>query len=149
MSTTVTQYASHVDPAFVKLLGVLGYGRVFTRASGATVWDEQGRQYLDLLAGFGSANIGHNHPRLTARLHAILDEQPLNLSHTGPSPYAARLAAALAAAAGGGLDMSLFCTSGAEAVEAAIKAAGAPTRASAGVLCDRSYLRLILYAVWV
>ena len=149
MSTTVTQYASHVDPAFVKLLGVLGYGRVFTRASGATVWDEQGRQYLDLLAGFGSANIGHNHPRLTARLHAVLDEQPLNLSHTGPSPYAARLAAALAAAAGGGLDMSLFCTSGAEAVEAAIKAARAATRRTRVVFCDRAYHGLSLGALSV
>ena len=92
MTTTVAQYARHVDPAFVKLLGSLGYGRVFTRAEGASVWDEQGRRYLDLLAGFGSVNIGHNHPRLRARLHAFLDEQPLNLSHTGPSPYAARLA---------------------------------------------------------
>ena len=60
----MAQYARHVDPAFVKLLGVLGYGRVFTRAEGAYVWDEQGRRYLDLLAGFGSVNIGHNHPRL-------------------------------------------------------------------------------------
>ena len=84
MSGVAERYARHVDPAFVKLLGVLGYGRVFTRASGVHVWDDQGRQYLDLLAGFGSANIGHNHPRLVARLHALLDEQPLNLCHTGP-----------------------------------------------------------------
>ena len=67
------QYARHVDPAFVKLLGVLGYGRVFTRAEGVYVWDDRGRRYLDLLAGFGSVNIGHNHPRLVARLHALLD----------------------------------------------------------------------------
>ena len=62
MTTTVAQYARHVDPAFVKLLGSLGYGRVFTRAEGACVWDEQGRRYLDLLAGFGSVNIGTTIP---------------------------------------------------------------------------------------
>ena len=84
MSTTVAQYARHVDPAFVKLLGVLGYGRVFTRAAGVFVWDDKGRRYLDLLAGFGSANLGHNHPRLISRLRTFLDEQSLNLSHTGP-----------------------------------------------------------------
>ena len=144
MTTTVARYARHVDPAFVKLLGSLGYGRVFTRAEGACVWDEQGRRYLDLLAGFGSVNIGHNHPRLRARLHAFLDEQPLNLSHTGPSPYAARLAEALAAAAGPPLEMSLFSTSGADAVEAAIKAARAATRRTRVVFCERAYHGLSL-----
>ena len=108
------------------------------------MWDDQGREYLDLLAGFGSVNIGHNHPRLVARLHALLDEQPLNLSHTGPSPHAARLAEALAAEAGGGLDMSLFCTGGAEAVEAAIKAARAATRRTRIVFCEGAYHGLSL-----
>ena len=149
MSGVAERYARHVDPAFVKLLGVLGYGRVFTRASGVHVWDDQGRQYLDLLAGFGSANIGHSHPRLVARLHALLEEQSLNLCHTGPSPYAARLAEALAEAAGGGLEMSLFCTSGAEAVEAAIKAARAATGRSRIVFCDGAYHGLSLGALSV
>jgi putrescine aminotransferase len=144
MSTTAGTYARHVDPAFVKLLGVLGYGRVFTRAEGSYVWDDQGRRYLDLLAGFGSVNIGHNHPRLLARLRAALDEQPLNLSHTGPSPHAAELAAALAAAAGPPLEMSLFSTSGAEAVEAAMKAARAATRRARIVFCERAYHGLSL-----
>jgi putrescine aminotransferase len=144
MTTTVAQYARHIDPALVKLLGSLGYGRVFTRASGACVWDDRGRRYLDLLAGFGSVNIGHNHPRLRARLHAFLDEEPLNLSHTGPSPYAASLAAALAEAAGPPLEMSLFATGGAEAVEAAIKAARAATRRTHVVFCERAYHGLSL-----
>jgi len=144
MSTTVAQYARHVDPAFMKLLGVLGYGRVFTRAEGSYVWDDQGRRYLDLLAGFGSANIGHNHPRLISRLRTFLDEQPLNLSHTGPSPYAAQLAEALAAAAGPPLEMTLFSSSGAEAVEAAIKTARAATRRVRIVFCEGAYHGLSL-----
>jgi putrescine aminotransferase len=144
MSTTVAQYARHVDPAFVKLLGVLGYGRVFTRAAGVFVWDDKGRRYLDLLAGFGSANLGHNHPRLLSRLRTFLDEQPLNLSHTGPSPHAARVAAALASAAGPPLEMTLFSNSGAEAVEAAIKAARVATRRSRIVFCEGAYHGLSL-----
>src|SRR4030095_5871784 len=50
MNAVAAQYARHVDPAFIKLLGTLGYGRVFTRALGSRVWDDQGRAYLDLLA---------------------------------------------------------------------------------------------------
>ena len=144
MSTTVAQYARHVDPAFVKLLGVLGYGRVFSKAAGSFVWDDQGRRYLDLLAGFGSANLGHNHPRLISRFRAFLDEQPLNLSHTGLSPYAGRVAEALAVVAGPPLDMTLFSNSGAEAVETAIKAARAATRRSRIVFCEGAYHGLSL-----
>ena len=144
MTTAAAQYARYVDPAFVKLLGVFGYGRVFTRAEGAYVWDEQGRRYLDLLAGFGSANIGHNHPRLLARMRELFDEQPLNLCHTGPARYAAQLAEALAGVAPAPLEMALFSTTGAEAVEAAIKAARAATKRPRIVFCVGAYHGLSL-----
>jgi putrescine aminotransferase len=139
---TADRYARHIDPTFMKLLGVLGYGRVYVRAEGAYLWDEQGRRYLDLLAGFGSVNIGHNHPRLLARLRGLLDEQPPNLHHIGPSPYAAQLAEELARIAG--LEISLFSNSGAEAVEAAIKLARAATRRTRIVYCDGAYHGLSL-----
>ncbi|WP_324765513.1 diaminobutyrate--2-oxoglutarate transaminase (plasmid) [Sinorhizobium meliloti] len=42
------------------------YGRsfpaVFTKALGATIWDETGRSYLDFLVGSGALNYGHNNP---------------------------------------------------------------------------------------
>jgi hypothetical protein len=46
----VAKYAQHVNPAFVRLLGTFGYGRVFVRARGTRVWDDQGRPrgYFDL-----------------------------------------------------------------------------------------------------
>jgi putrescine aminotransferase len=141
---TVERYARHVDPAFTKLLGVLGYGRVFNRAEDVYVWDEQGRKYLDLLAGFGSVNIGHNHPRLIARMSEFLASHPLNLSHTGPSPYTAAAAEALADAAGVPLEVSLFSTSGAEAVEAAMKLARAATSRRRILACDGGYHGLSL-----
>ena len=45
----VADYERYVNPAFVKLLGTFGYGRVFVRAKGTSIWDDQGRQYLCLL----------------------------------------------------------------------------------------------------
>ena len=144
MNGTPERYARFVDPAFMRLLGVLGYGRVFARAEDVYVWDEQGRRYLDLLAGFGSVNIGHNHPRLVARMRAFLAAQALNLSHTGPSPPAADLAERLAGATGGPLEVSLFSTGGAEAVEAAMKLARASTGRTRLVAADAAYHGLSL-----
>lgn len=143
MTTTAERYARHVDPAFVKLLGVLGYGRTFTRASGSWIHDESGRQYLDLLSGFGSVNIGHNHPRLVARLRAFFDDDPLNLNHTGVSAYPATLAEELARTAPP-LEAALFSNSGAEAVETAIKLARAATKRTRILYCEGAYHGLTL-----
>lgn len=132
---SVDKFARHVNPAFVKLLGVLGYGRVFTRAQDVWLWDDQDRRYLDCLAGFGAVNIGHNHPRLLARLKAFLDEQALNLNHLGPAAPAAELAEKLAALLPEPLEIALFSSSGAEGVEAAMKLAQAATGRRGFVSC--------------
>jgi len=128
MSSSVPdRYARHVNPTFVKLLGLLGYGRVMTRAEGTRLWDQQDRSYLDFLAGYGSINLGHNHPRLIAALADALGGQRVHLCHTGPTVHETDAAEALAAAAGPPLEVVLAATSGAEAVEAAVKLARAAT----------------------
>ena len=38
------------------------FPRVFNRAKGETMWDEEGNEYLDFLAGAGTLNYGHNNP---------------------------------------------------------------------------------------
>ena len=136
---SVVKFARHVNPAFVKLLGVFGYGRLFTRAKDCTVWDHEGRPYLDCLAGFGSVSIGHNHPRLLARMKRFLEEDALNLVHVGPSAPMADLAERLCALAGAPLSIALFSSSGAEAVEAGIKLARAATGRSGIVYCEESW----------
>jgi putrescine aminotransferase len=135
----VQQYAKHVNPAFVKLLGVLGYGRLLTRAKDVWVWDHAGREYLDLLACFGAVNIGHNHPRLVRRLQRYLEEDALQFVHVGPSPHAAALAARLAALASPGLEVALLSSTGAEAVEAGMKVARAATGRAGFVSCVGGY----------
>jgi len=135
----VRKYARHVNPAFVRLLGVLGYGRLFVRARDVWVWDHQGRRYLDCLAGFGAVNLGHNHPRLIERLRSFLTEEALNLCHVGPAPHAADLAEALARLTGGELSVCLFSSSGAEAVEAGLKLARAATRRTDLLYCEGGF----------
>ncbi|WP_426211807.1 aspartate aminotransferase family protein [Massilia sp. TWP1-3-3] len=132
-------YAKHVNPSFIQLLGVLGYGRVMTRASDVWVWDSEGRRYLDCLAAFGAVNLGHNHPKLVARLHQLLDEQVMHFCLTGPAAGAAALAEALARRLAPPLEISLFASSGAEAVEAGLKLARAATGRTDFVYCDGGF----------
>lgn len=133
------KYARYVNPAFIELLDIFGYGRVFTRALDVWLWDDQGRQYLDLLSGFGAVNLGHNHPRLAQRLQAFLADEALNLYHVGPSAYAADLAEALLAHLSNAFGICLFSNGGAEAVEAALKLARAATSRPGIVYCTGGY----------
>ncbi len=138
------RYARHVNPSFVKLLGVFGYGRVFERAQGVWIWDHEGRRYLDFLAAYGCMNVGHNHPRLVGRLERFLREEALHFCHVSPSPHAAELAADLARRLAPPLEVSLFGTSGAEAVEAGVKLARAATGRHEIVHCEGAWHGLTL-----
>jgi acetylornithine/N-succinyldiaminopimelate aminotransferase len=92
----------------------------FTHGKGVWLWDEQGRKYLDGLAGIAVNTLGHAHPRLVA---AIAD-QASKLIHTS-NVYKIRLQETLAdkLAALSGMDKVFFCNSGLEANEAALKIA--------------------------
>ena len=135
----VAKYARHVNPAFVELLNVLGYGRLYARARDVWIWDDRENRYLDCLAGFGCVNLGHNHPRLAQRLEGFLRAQPLNHFHVGPSPFMAELAELLAQSTAEPLEVTLFCNSGAEAVEAGMKLARAATGRRKFVYCTGGY----------
>jgi acetylornithine/N-succinyldiaminopimelate aminotransferase len=92
----------------------------FVRGSGCTLWDEDGNEYLDFLAGISVLNVGHCHPRVVAavREQVGLLTHATNLYYTAP---AMELSARLAQSSLGG--KVFLCNSGAEANEAAIKLA--------------------------
>jgi acetylornithine/N-succinyldiaminopimelate aminotransferase len=99
------------------------YGRLpvaFTHGQGCRLFDEQGKSYLDALAGIAVNTLGHNHPRLVK----ALSDQVARLIHTS-NIY--RISEAEAAsdrlAALSRMDEVFFCNSGCEANEAAIKLA--------------------------
>jgi acetylornithine/N-succinyldiaminopimelate aminotransferase len=92
----------------------------FVRGSGCRLWDSDGNEYLDFLAGISVLNVGHCHPRV---VEAVKD-QVARLTHATNLYYTApglRLSAALAESSLGG--KVFLANSGAEAVEAAIKLA--------------------------
>jgi acetylornithine/N-succinyldiaminopimelate aminotransferase len=90
----------------------------FVRGEGCKLWDAEGREYLDFLAGISVLNVGHCHPRIveTVRDQVGRLTHVSNLYYTEP---ALRLSARLAESS---LQGKVFlCNSGAEAIEAAIK----------------------------
>jgi acetylornithine/N-succinyldiaminopimelate aminotransferase len=92
----------------------------FVRGEGVRLWDVEGNEYLDFLAGISVLNVGHCHPRVVAaiREQAGLLTHASNLFYTAPG---LELSAALARSSLGG--KVFLCNSGAEANEAAIKLA--------------------------
>ena len=102
---------------------------VVARAEGATIWDADGRAYLDLLSGIGVANIGHGHPDVVAAVRAQA-ERYLHVMVYGEAVEEpqVRLAQRLAELAPGDLSVVYFCNSGTEAIEGAVKLARKATR---------------------
>jgi len=92
----------------------------FARGEGAWLWDEDGRRYLDAIAGLAVCSLGHAHPALAA----VIADQAATLVHTGNLvriPWQERLADRLAAITG--MDRVFVANSGAEAIECALKIA--------------------------
>ncbi len=100
------------------------YGRIpvaFVRGEGTTLWDSEGKEYLDFLTGLAVTSLGHAHPEVAD----AIAEQARTLLHVSNLYYndvqpkvAQRLNALL-----GGDGRVFFCNSGAEANECAIKLA--------------------------
>ena len=99
------------------------YGRVpiaLSHGQGCRVWDVNGKQYLDALAGIAVNTLGHNHPRLVP----ALQDQLTKLIHTSNYyhvPGQEQLAARLVELSG--MANVFFCNSGLEANEGALKIA--------------------------
>jgi acetylornithine aminotransferase len=92
----------------------------FTHGKGVRVFDEDGRAYLDALAGIAVSTLGHAHPRL---VQAIAEQagRILHASNIYRIREQERLAERLTSLAG--MDEAFLCNSGCEANEAAIKLA--------------------------
>jgi 4-aminobutyrate aminotransferase / (S)-3-amino-2-methylpropionate transaminase / 5-aminovalerate transaminase len=94
------------------------------RGEGAVLWDVDGNRYVDLLAGVGVASLGYAHPRYVAEMTRQLERV-----HVGSftSEHRAALVQLIARLAPGDLNRTQLYSSGAEAVEAAVRLAKAAT----------------------
>src|SRR5215831_17274818 len=109
------------------------YGRLpvaFVRGEGTRLWDSEGREYLDFLAGLAVVSLGHAHPAVA---DALADQARtlLHVSNLYYNDQQPRLAQRLDALLSGG-GRVFFCNSGGEANECAIKLARRHGQANGG-----------------
>lgn len=115
----------HLNAPHTTIQALLNFDRHYVKAEGTRLWDAEGNEYLDFVAGYGSVNYGHNHPEVLAALDHIRTLP--KIVPTALQQLPAALAHNLAQITPGNLTRSFFCSSGAEAVEGALKIARAAT----------------------
>jgi acetylornithine/N-succinyldiaminopimelate aminotransferase len=110
----VTRPMPHVMNTYGRLPMAVSHGR------GCRVWDTEGREYLDALAGIAVNTLGHAHPVLVAALQDQV-AKVIHCCNYYEIPLQEQLAATLCELSG--LDSVFFCSTGLEANEAALKIA--------------------------
>jgi acetylornithine/LysW-gamma-L-lysine aminotransferase len=132
MTNTIEMESKYTSGLYVKRPIAL------VRGQGALVWDEDGREYIDCVAGQGTANLGHCHPVV---VKAITEQAQTLIACTEMFYFAKRaeLEARLVEAAGGGFNRVFLCNSGAEAVEGCLKLARYATGRTDFVAAKRGF----------
>jgi ornithine--oxo-acid transaminase len=133
----------YLNRTLVKVQRMIGFDKVYARAQGAYLYDMDGNDYLDFLSGFGTYNIGRNHPVVQKAIRDVLDLNLPNMVQMDSALLAGLLAEALttrlAKQGAPHLSAVFLCNSGTEAVEGALKFARAATGRQRIVSLKNSY----------
>ena len=133
-SETIGVEDAHMPPFFAKTPISIA------RGDGVWVWDEDGRRYMDLTAGWGVTSIGHAHPVIVRALAEqgarIIQNPDSGLTY---SPARASLLGLLVGILPAGLTRVFFTNSGAEANDAAVKLARKATGRTEVIATDGSF----------
>jgi ornithine--oxo-acid transaminase len=128
----------YVNPQLTRMLHTIGFDKTYVRARGPYLYDEDGAEYLDMLAGFGVFALGRHHPVIRQALHDVIDADLADLTQFDAPPLAGLLAERLLSTAPH-LDRVYFGNSGTEAVEAALKFARFATGRPRILYCDHAF----------
>jgi 4-aminobutyrate aminotransferase/(S)-3-amino-2-methylpropionate transaminase len=110
------------------------------RAENAEVWDVEGKRYIDFAGGIGVLNTGHRHPKVMAAVQEQINRYTHTCFQVLPyEPYIELAERLNRLAPGSGPNKTLFLTTGAEAVENAVKIARAYTGRSALIAFNGGY----------
>jgi len=115
-------YAAISKPHMSPILGRY-YERSWSYGEGHTLFDSDGRGFLDFACGIATTSLGHHHPAVTQAIKDQADKLLHICNALGYLEPVARLSAMLADACPEPLDTVFFCNSGAEAIEAGMKLA--------------------------
>ncbi|ASQ97997.1 aspartate aminotransferase family protein [Streptomyces sp. 11-1-2] len=131
-------HTRHLNHQLPRMLQTIGFDKVYERGEGAYFWDDEGQDYLDMLAGFGVMGLGRHHPVVRKALHDVLDADLADLTRFDCQPLPGLLAERLLVHAPH-LDRVFFGNSGTEAVETALKFARYATRKPRILYCAHAF----------
>jgi putrescine aminotransferase len=125
-SQTVENFASHINAGFLehRKSATMGGEFAFTEweGEGSIVKDALGREFIDMLGGFGLYSYGLRHPKIVEAVKAQLDRSP-QYTQEMLDPLRAQLARVIAHITPGDIQKGFFANSGTEAIEGALKLA--------------------------
>ena len=122
-----------------RVVRTLGFDREWVHGRGPYLIDSEGHEYLDLYAGYGVFALGRNHPFVRDELIGVMLADPPTLPQIGVTTLAGVLAEELVSRAPDPIDAAVLCSSGTEAVEAALKLSRAATGRPRVLYCDRAF----------
>jgi len=118
------------------------------RAEGAELWDVEGRRYIDFAGGIAVMNVGHGHPKVKAALQAQLERFTHTCYQVVPYESYVALAEKLnQLTPGTHAKKTAFFSTGAEAIENAVKIARAHTRRAGVIAFGGAFHGRSLFAV--
>ncbi len=129
----------NINPQFARVLRLIGFDKIYVRGVGQYLYDEDGSEYLDMLAGYAVHNVGRNHPVVIQALKDLMDSQPATLVQMDAPLLSGLLAERLKELTPEALDTVYFTNSGTEGVETAIKFARKSTRRPRVLFCEHSF----------
>ena len=125
-ATTYQNFANHINKGFLEYRKSVTETEDFALTDwygeGSMLRDVMGREYIDMLGGFGLYSPGIRHPKIVAAAKAQLDRSP-QYSQEMLDPLRAHLAKVIAKLTPGDIQYGFFANSGTEAVEGAMKLA--------------------------
>lgn len=136
LMNTKEKYRRHVNTHALKKVQPI----VMDRGEGARVWDENGREYLDLFSGISVVNTGHCHPEVieaaAAQMKRLVHANSYMYHNRPTADFAEALAAVMPSEE---LRVSFFGNSGAEAIEGAMRLAKQYTGRTEFVALEMSF----------
>ncbi|MDP9336423.1 MAG: aspartate aminotransferase family protein, partial [Actinomycetota bacterium] len=137
----------YMNPQMPRILRTIGFDRNYVRAEGALLYDAEGNEFLDFLAGFGVFALGRCHPAIEQALRDAIECALPNLVQMECPPLSGLLAEALVGRMPNDGYRCFFTNSGSESVETVVKYARCATHRPRILFADHAFHGLTMGAL--
>ena len=124
LNKIIKYYEKYVNPITAKASSIFSHSKdIFLKGKGVYIFTDKKKRILDITGGIGVLNLGHNHPKILEERIKFQKNYYLEVHKNILSRHTAKLSKKISDVLPKDLSMSVFCNSGAEANEGAMKAA--------------------------